>query len=59
MEAELRANYPDSTIKLIQGGGGIFDVKCDGKLVYSKQKVAGQRFPHEGEVAGLIKQEIG
>jgi len=54
VEAELRANYPDANIKLIKGGGGIFDVKCDGKLVYSKLKTQGQRFPEDGEISRLI-----
>ena len=59
MEAELKAKYPDSNIKLIEGGGGIFDVKCDGKLIYSKQNIEGQRFPNVGEITRLIEQEMG
>jgi selT/selW/selH-like putative selenoprotein len=59
VEAELRAHYPDSTIKLIEGGGGIFDVKCNGKLIYSKQNIEGRRFPNEGEITKLIEQEMG
>ncbi len=55
MEAELKKNYPASSITLIKGSGGIFDVKCDGKLIFSKQKVEGQRFPNEGEITKLIK----
>jgi hypothetical protein len=54
VEAELKANYPDSNIKLMEGGGGIFDVKCDGKLIYSKQNTKGQRFPNDGEISMLI-----
>jgi selenoprotein W-related protein len=38
--------------ELIPGGGGIFDVKVDGKLVYSKD--ASGRFPQPGEVPKLI-----
>lgn len=57
MEAEVKAGYPDSDVTLIRGGGGIFEVKCNGKLIYSKQRIAGQRFPNAGEIAGLIKQE--
>lgn len=57
MEAELKANYPDSNIELIKGGGGIFDVKCNGKLIFSKLNIAGQRFPMDGEISGLIGQE--
>ena len=57
MEAELKANYPDSNIKLIAGGGGIFDVQYNGKLIYSKQKIEGRRFPNEGEITKLIEHE--
>lgn len=58
MEAELKASYPDSHIQLIEGSGGIFDVKCNGKLIYSKLNIEGRRFPHEGEIARLIKQQM-
>ncbi|MBA4416667.1 MAG: hypothetical protein C0392_01960 [Syntrophus sp. (in: bacteria)] len=54
----MRVDYPDSTIKLIKGSGGIFDVTCNGKLIYSKQNIEGQRFPNDGEIARLIKQEM-
>jgi selT/selW/selH-like putative selenoprotein len=59
VEAELKANYPDSNIELIKGSGGIFDVECNGKLIYSKQDIEGQRFPNAGEITKLIKQEMG
>lgn len=59
MEKELKVNYPDAKIKLIKSDGGIFDVKCDNKLIYSKQQVEGQRFPNEGEISRQIKREIG
>ena len=39
--------------RLIKGGGGIFDVKVDGNLVYSKHQAG--RFPEPGEVLKLIK----
>lgn len=54
MEAELKAIYPDSNIKLIKGGGGIFEVKCNGKVIYSKGKL--NRFPNEGEITGLVER---
>jgi predicted Rdx family selenoprotein len=59
VEAELRTLYPDSAIKLIEGGGGVFDVKYNGRLIYSKQNIEGRRFPNEGEITKLIEQEIG
>jgi selT/selW/selH-like putative selenoprotein len=59
VEAELRADYPDANVELIQGSGGIFDVVCDGKLTYSKHQTAERRFPEVGEVSKLIRQKMG
>ncbi len=59
MEAELKAEMPEAEIKLIEGKGGIFDVKCNGKLIYSKHNIEGQRFPKEGEITEIIKKEVG
>jgi hypothetical protein len=43
---------------LIEGDKGIFDVKADGKLVFSKFKSG--RFPHLGEISAvLINEENG
>jgi selenoprotein W-related protein len=39
--------------ELIPGSGGVFDVKADGQLVFSK-KIAG-RFPEPDEVLGALK----
>lgn len=38
--------------KLIEGAGGIFDVKADGKLIYSKHETG--QFPEESEVIRLL-----
>ena len=38
----------------IPGSGGIFDVKSDGELVYSKFETG--RFPQPGEVAGILSR---
>ena len=43
--------------ELIKGSHGIFDVKVDGKTVYSKDQTG--RFPNEGEVTGLMKKGKG
>lgn len=55
----MKAKFPEARITLLEGGGGVFDVKCDGKLIFSKLGVKGQRFPHEGEITRLIDKEIG
>ena len=39
--------------KLIPGGGGVFEVKVNGKLVFSKKSL--KRCPESGEVLGLIR----
>jgi selT/selW/selH-like putative selenoprotein len=59
VQAEVKANYPDSNIKLIEGGGGVFDVTCNGKMIYSKLYIEGDRFPKQGEITGLIEKEKG
>jgi len=38
--------------ELIKGGGGIFDVVVDGKLLFSKQKVG--RFPTNEEILSQL-----
>jgi selT/selW/selH-like putative selenoprotein len=37
----------------VRGGGGIFDVTVDGKVVFSKHEEG--RFPDDGEVVKGIK----
>jgi len=38
---------------LIEGGGGIFDVKADGRLVFSKFETG--RFPEHDEILRSLK----
>lgn len=59
METELRESYPGSRIVLRKGGVGVFDVSCDGRRIYSKTHVRGERFPEEGEITRLIGQAKG
>ena len=39
--------------ELIKGGGGIFDVRLDGELIYSKDETG--RFPKDAEVLQALK----
>jgi len=39
---------------LIEGAGGVFDVRVDGQLIFSK-KIAG-RFPEHEEIIGVLTQ---
>jgi selenoprotein W-related protein len=42
-------------VKVIPSSGGVFDVKVDGELVFSKKKVG--RHAQPGEVARLIREK--
>ena len=55
MEAEIRQAFPSAKVTLIKGGGGVFDVHVDHKLLYSKQTIHGGNFPEAGVVAQLIQ----
>ncbi len=39
MEARIKEAFPGTTVELIEGGGGIYDVRADGRLVFSKHGV--------------------
>ncbi|MCH2115378.1 MAG: Rdx family protein [Pirellulales bacterium] len=39
-------------VALIRGGGGIFDVKVDGKLIYSKHDTG--HFPTDAEILAAL-----
>ena len=39
--------------ELIRGGGGIFDVVIDGRLIFSKQEVG--RFPEDAEILAKLR----
>jgi len=43
--------------KLIEGGGGIFDVKVDGDMIFSKKDVG--RFPEDSEILDQLKVRAG
>jgi selT/selW/selH-like putative selenoprotein len=53
LEKEIKKRFPDAKIVLQEGSKGIFDVKRDGKLIYSKYQTG--RFPMEGEINLLLQ----
>lgn len=53
--ADLIKDEIGVTPELIPGAGGIFDVKVDGKLIYSKHQSG--RFPEPYEVINQIKPQ--
>ncbi|HEY6221959.1 MAG TPA: Rdx family protein, partial [Candidatus Eisenbacteria bacterium] len=40
---------------LLPGGGGVFDVSVDGKIIFSKKSVG--RFPEEGEIVRMLQKK--
>lgn len=47
----LRSRYNEIEVELIRGDRGAFEIRRDGRLIFSKQRLG--RFPEEGEI---IKQ---
>jgi selT/selW/selH-like putative selenoprotein len=41
-------------VRLIEGSNGIFEVKADGRIVFSKARVG--RFPNPGEVVAALRE---
>jgi selenoprotein W-related protein len=52
LAAELKDQLGVET-ELIASGGGVFEIRVDGKLIFSKKSLG--RFPDDGEVARLIQ----
>ena len=52
MAAELKQEFGIDS-KLIEGEGGVFDVKANGRLIYTKAKTFS--FPEPGEITKLIR----
>jgi selenoprotein W-related protein len=53
VEEELKAAFADMSVQLIPGHGGVFEVKLDKKLIYTRSEKG--RFPEDGEISSLIK----
>ena len=54
MQAALKEKFGVEA-KLIAGGGGIFEVKLDGKVIFDKYSVG--RFPDHQEVIDKIENQ--
>jgi selT/selW/selH-like putative selenoprotein len=58
VEAELKKEFPDSTVELVGGSGGVFEVTLGDSIVYSKDRDVCDRFPGEGEVTALVREML-
>lgn len=48
----MEKSVPGVKVTLIESGGGVFEVKKDGKLIFSKKKTG--RFPEDEEVLSQL-----
>ena len=55
MAAELKQVWPDTDVRLIPSSGGVFEVKADSELIFSKKAL--RRHAEPGEVVGLIRAQ--
>ncbi len=42
---------PDNKVELIKGKGGVFEITCENKLVFSKKSL--NRFPTDDEIDSI------
>jgi hypothetical protein len=60
VEAEVKAEFADVEVEIVEGDHGIFDVAVDDKMIFSRGcEKFGKRFPRRGEVPDLIRKELG
>jgi len=59
LEDELKKNFDNISVELNRGSDGVFEVQVDGNMIFSKSSGpnATYRFPDEGEVSKLIRQQ--
>ena len=53
----LKDTWPGTEVRLIPSSGGVFEVKADGELIFSKNAV--RRHAEPGEVVKLIRARSG
>jgi selenoprotein W-related protein len=52
--AALRESFPKAEVTLTPSGGGVFEVRLDGGLIFSKKAL--DRHPRPGEILQLIRE---
>jgi len=48
----LEARYGDIEVELIGSGGGVFEVRREGELIFSKNRLG--RFPTDEEIFAIL-----
>ncbi len=52
MEDQIRGEFPAAEVELIQSWGGVFEVRLNGDLVFSKKQTG--RFPEWSEIRQIL-----
>jgi selenoprotein W-related protein len=52
--AALRETFRDAEVTLTPSGGGVFEVRVDDELIFSKKAL--DRHPGPGEIVGLLRK---
>ena len=55
MDDEIKREL-GAVAKMIQGRGGVFEVTVNSDLIFSKKAL--ERFPEDGEVVELMRQQV-
>jgi selenoprotein W-related protein len=56
LAATLRETFPAADVTLTASGGGVFEVRLDGALVFSKKQL--DRHAQPGEILALLRARI-
>ena len=56
LEAFLKNNFENINVQLVSSGGGVFEVKFNQNLIFSKKSL--NRFPEHSEIYDLIQKEL-
>ena len=50
---EIKEGFEGTSVEIVEGSGGVFEVTVEGTLIYSKKETG--RFPEQGEVVSSMK----
>jgi selT/selW/selH-like putative selenoprotein len=53
LEAEILSEFPKAKVSLVESSGGVFEVKLDETLIFSKRELG--RHAHPGEVMAMLR----
>lgn len=54
MEEEIKSMKLGVEIGLIPSSGGVFDIKLDDRLIFSKKSLSPKRFPKPDEIKEIL-----